>query len=488
MAGTLNEAKDSKASGGTLEDRLRQSGEAGTDEKKKPGWGQWVYETLVPSSRDVFRMGGAAIGGTTGTLGGPAGLAIGGALGGAGGEGLYQIIEGLRGASDAPKTTSESLAGIAEAGTLGELQEWGGPVISKGISKVAESSVAKSVQRILKPATDSMKEAIESASMDLARQMPVALTRKRLLTKVQPLVDTMRQAVDTAYATVRTQKPSLVVPTDPILNVIQNAKAAEFVQGQPIPESRPLIQLYDDMIAFLSRQTAGPPRLISRATTTQVATGIRNASGQMTYRTVWTPAQYAPTTQTVARQMTLDEFRQIKTRWDKAINYARSSLSRQPEREEAISKGADAIRALQHQISPELAVADHTFSIWKDALDALTKTTRSDIGRDPKFDMGRFLGHTGVAGGLGYALGGVTGAELVGGAEIIGTAAQHIMQSTAFRTATMSTKQNVIRLLNQGKTQKAVGFLMSQTASKTLRAGETVLLPKTRDQLTPPAQ
>jgi hypothetical protein len=427
--------------------------------------GQLAYEYLVPSPRGAFRMGGAALGGTIGAPSG-AGLAIGGALGAAGGEGLYQIIQGLRGAPGTPRTSAESLAGAGEAAGLGALQEFGGPYISKGISKAAESSIAKTVQRILKPATDAMKEAMESTSLELSQRMPVALTRKRLLAKIEPQVGSLRQAVDGAYAYIRAKAPNLRISSVPIRQVIQNARDAEFVKGKVITGSEPLVQQYDDLLEFLSKKVPGPP--VSK----QVPTGLLDPSGKPIMRTV-----QAPTTTTGPEDLTMDEFRKVKAGWDRAINYARSSLAKDPIREAAFRDGADAIRALQHQISPELAIADHQFSIWKDALDSLTKYVRGEVGREPRFDIGRFLGHTGVTGGLGYALGGVTGLELAGGAEVAGTIAQKIYQSTAWRTAIdMPTKKLIVNLLNRGKVQEAVGLFLSQAGQGALQPGETVSL------------
>jgi hypothetical protein len=127
--------------------------------------------------------------------------------------------------------------------------------------------------------------------------------------------------------------------------------------------------------------------------------------------------------------------------------------------EQALTDGANAIRESLHNLSPSLAKADASYSLWKTAQDSMQNKVTNAVGsRNALVSNSTIL--SGVIGsGIGAAVGGAAGAA--GGAATAETL-NMLMGTTVYRTMSLYAKKQVQDALAKGLTQKAIGLILAQ--------------------------
>lgn len=383
-------------------------------------------KSLFPSMRTITGMAGGMLGGALSLPGyavtGPAGVALtslGGGAGYAAGTKLYDTVTGNK-----PDTTP------LEDVLSGALQEAGGPMLAKGIAGRAEKGIKKAVERAIEPTTNVERNTLKDISLDLAKDMPVALNKSDLMSKVQSKLGTMSQQLESEW----TKIPySQRIPTDEARIALLKARAGLLNErGDLIPGHEKLYSELTNLIDYL----------------------VTNPS------------------------LSPGDVRNHRALWDKVVNWWRMPAlgkSTEPEREEAYRVAANGIRETINKLFPSIKSINSKMSPWIDAMKMMGSAETKTIGKEGSTSLYRFLPEAGGAGG-GYLLGkllgigGTEGAALGMGA----VALRQLMNTTAWHTASIPVREQVVKLMNKGLTQEALGLLLGQSPKAVSGALPTV--------------
>lgn len=380
-----------------------------------------VRDFITPTPRSAARMVGGAIGGALGSpgvLAGPAGvgtIAYGGAMGAAGGDALYQVIQELRG-----KQTEAQPMEIVKAMGQGALQEGLVPFIQGPLAGATERNIVNTIGRVSKPATEGEKAVIRSVAPDIANDFPVAGSTGGLLDAYKGKLADAGRELDSAY---RSIPSTFKLKSAPMKAAVIAEKAKLFVQGEVPPGSEAQAKAFDEVINWFDRH---------------------------------------PT-------FTVDELRQNKSLWDGVVNWYRGSLSTEPAKEQAYATGANMIRGTLNQLFPRIAEGNQKVHAWKAVTDSLGRADVKSYGKATSYLPGAIKGGLGaLAGG---AIGGFQGAAIGG---VGAAAANELINSTAFQTASIPIQTAALKLIQNGNVQAAIHLLSAIGAAGALKPNERV--------------
>ena len=387
----------------------------------------WAYQNLVPTPRTAAQMLGGAIGGAVSVpsyLTGPGGVAVTALGGGAGYAGAGALYDVLTGQPYQGSPTQDVLTGA--------IQEVGGPIAAKGISRAAESRIPTAVERAISPATRREKLALRQVSEELSKDFPVAATEFSLYQKAKLRLNDYGRELTQAWARLPVTSR---VPTARARITLQQERRSLFnAQGQIIPGTEQKVALLTELIDYL---------------------------------------QQNPT-------LSKDDILNHRQLWDKVVDWwrvPRGGKSTEPVKEEVYEIAANELRDTINQTFPQIARLNKKVSIYMDAVKMLESADIAKVGKPSESYIRKFFPETVGAttgGALGWLFGSGREAGEVGA--VIGAGAvglRQLMNTVAYQTASIPVKKQVVRLMNQGLTQEALGVLMGQ-AARPLLPGTTV--------------
>lgn len=367
-------------------------------------------------------MAGGAIGAAVGAPLGPPGIAAGAAFGGAAGEAVRQLTNRVTGRGSVSPSPQEAAQRLTGGAVTGLTQEVLSPAFGRAMTGAAGRTAATQVEKLLKPSTDQMRADLPAISAQLAKEMPIARTAKELTDKLGVKLDGIGRAVENAYTTAAQQFPKLKVKATSVRTALQAERDALYLNGKLTPGQEAADAAYNDLIGWFDQNPS----------------------------------------------FSLAELRKNKQLWDQVVRWGRSTTAKQPATEEVYEAGANYLRGLIHDAFPSTAAPDRQFSMWKTAYDAASAKSRSSVGKE-LIGVGQIARDIALAsGGGGFAFG-YTGAGVAGavtGATEIG---QRLMQTTAYRTASIAAKKNFIRAMNRGDIQAMTRLIAGTGAAATQR-------------------
>ena len=228
-----------------------------------------TLKSYLPSRRTALQTTGAMVGGTLGApAGGPFGAVAGGALGAGAGDAVDQLISRWRGEKESPQTSSDAASRIANAGTLGAVQEG----VGAAIPALARGTARGLYRNALKPSTTmAADEANGLVNTGLRERIPVS---EKGVGKLNRTISGINDQIDTTIA----GKPNGTVSPvavarriDPAVNDFQykdlqgDARAASGERQRfltehstpAVPGTQPTSQL--DPVTGITTTTPGTP-------------------------------------------------------------------------------------------------------------------------------------------------------------------------------------------------------------------------------------
>lgn len=378
-------------------------------------------KSLLPSPRGMATMAGAAIGGAAtlpAYLLGPEAIAATGLAGGAGAVGagaLYDTIMTGKGQPPESTPTSDFMSGA--------LQEAIGPSTAKGIAGSAEAGIPKAVERAVGPSNLKEIKAVKDAASTLSKDFPLALTDKSLNEKVASKVSDLSAQLESAWNRL---PPTVQIPTTQARIALQQERRSLYnTNGQIVKGAEKLEGELTDMIDYLNQNPTLSP------------SDLRNN-------------------------------RQI---WDRMVKWYRPDVlgsTVAPEKERVYRIAANGLRDTINRTFPSIGAINDKLSAYIPASKIIDTRIEKEAAVMPSMNLRHWLPEVGgaTAGGIigRYLMPGMGATEgAVLGAGITGL--RQLMNTTAWQTASIPIKRQVVRLMNKGATQEALGILAGQAPS-----------------------
>lgn len=361
----------------------------------------------LPSGRTVARTLGAAIGGGVGASAGPAGILAGGIAGGGGGEAAYQLAERALG-GPAPQTSMEATTKVAEGMLQGGVQETIGPLVTRGGTAALKALQRRGVEGVLKPSGDALKEDVAAlAAGDFAEKMPLAATQKQLVGRFQSQLKTASAELDKAIDAVPV---NIKLKLQPVADALKAERAKLFVNGVEVPGTGPQRAAYDEVIGYLES----------------------------------------------LKSVSLKEARQNRQIWDDILNYSRSSQAREPAVEGVYKSAADKLRGAINSAFPSVKKLNNEVAELSTAVQSSSKAETRTVGQ-------RLLSPTNAM------MGTILGTQLGAQPAIAGILIKELVQTPAWKTASIQARQLAIQALQRGEVGAAINALTGQAAGMATR-------------------
>lgn len=309
--------------------------------------------------------------------------------------------------------TLGEVSGVAKLSKLGK-----GLKLEEKIAKSAE----KNVEKILAPTKEINKVKTAKVLPELAKNIPISVSRQSLLNKVKVTVEDVGNKIDEFIASGKLKGG---VEKNQLIDMFESKKA-DFMVGGKVVEQAP-IKILDSLQNTL-RQF---PKILSPEDTIQ-----------------------------------------LRRVWDKVVDKSKGFQKTLAEGTEVEFKkeAANLIRNELGKTNPELAALNKQYTLWKNTADVLKET------------VSRKVGQTGAVTTIGKkAIGAVIGAGsgpfgAVLGAEIVNQLG-NIFASTAWRTISANLKTKLAKALAEGDKVKIKGIIKTILNSPEYkRAG--VIIPK----------
>lgn len=364
-----------------------------------------IKTAITPTPRNATLMVGAALGGAIGSPGGPAGMAAGGGAGAAGADALFQMLEAYRG----NQAQIDPIA-ISKAMIQGGFQEGSPAYVMSKLPGQLEKGAVTLTEQMVKPTGRATGRAVEGVAAEGAQGLKFAGSTEALDKQLQTnLTDAIRE-VDRAYSAV---PKTVKLKSGPVASELRQGLAKLSIQGEQAPGMAPKASAYKELIGWFDRH---------------------------------------PT-------FTVDELRQNKSLWDNLVNYNRANPDTISPSEEVYKEGADLTRNLINKVFPDtIGKANRQVNVWSTLASSLSAKLESQVGKIPTHGFKDTAGGI-VGGGVGYLLGGAQGA---GEGAIAGTLLSRlpqVMQTTAWKSASVVTRRAVIQALQSGNAELATRIL-----------------------------
>lgn len=373
----------------------------------------------MPSARTAFRVGGGAIGGAIGAGGGTiasaptiagtpigavGGAAIGGSAGAAAGESLYQMIQRLRGA-DSPQSAGEAAQALATAAGQGAFQEVIPAAITAKLPGALQRGSVETVGRLARAGPEGERAVVREVAKDAIPNIKVSGSDAGVLKQWQSQLAQASHELERAYNAV---PQNTKFKSGPFVGALQGLRDKLLVNGKIPPGAKPQVDAYDEMLEWF---TSNP-------------------------------------------SFSIADLRRNKQIWDNLVKWTRSSLSKEPAKEQAYEEGANLIRAMIAGPFPKIAAANRQVHTWKTLVDSLSRADTKQFGT-----MSARLGDLApavVGAGIGTALGGPAGGGLGATAGVL---IRELVQTAAWKTASIPARQFAIQAIQRGDVQAAVKAL-----------------------------
>lgn len=372
---------------------------------------------LIPTPRTALRTVGGAVGGMIGGAGGAIGgfgvgavpgATIGGAAGASIGESAYQLGTnlGLLEREGPPQSSADVAKSQAAAAALGALQE-GVPAAIVGYGpKLLRSNAVKKIVQVTGPSDVGVKRQVGKVAGNALKSFPFAKTTEELLGKYETNLNTANTALEAAYNAVPS---NFRFNTGPLVQELTAARNAIMRSGRPKAGAEAMYGMYNRMI----RQFGQSPTL------------------------------------------SIQELRADRQLWDDFINYYKGKFAKGNTAEVAIKKGADYIRNQINSAFPDIAALNREVSTWTELTKVLKNSKDRTLGQFHPIPFS-------IAGAASTMMGGTptNWAEGVLGGAVV----NHIMNSTAYKTASVIVQRNVASLLERGAVEQAIKLLARGTS------------------------
>ncbi len=380
----------------------------------------------------------------------------------------------------APSTNQEAMEQTVQQMALGGATELLGPVQNKLMGWLAgpvRASAARSLKAVMNPlGGEAELRAGKAATGLLEKGGYWAATRGQLEKRAAGKIADLGEKINQAEAGL-TQEQHQVQPILDKLTKYEETLNLPPVAGGMSPEDTKLLSDIGKGQGVRDFAKATPEQQKSIRTLAERVKGKPLSNSELVSQPNYNSedrieavkrVRQILSTQAPEGTISRESLRKIRQALDKSIDaaggFTRGVLPtpKMADVAEAEKNMAGAIRDVLHTDHPDITKLDAEFSLWKNVKSAMTsRSVKEDI---PKTDSpwramwharsAAYIATTGAGGALGGALGGATGAEEASVATGGLLAVHALVTSTAWRTVSAATKNELADLLAKGEFEK----------------------------------